>query len=193
MKKISLLFTTALSVLAFSACQHKGGSEKTADSINASKTQDTTALKTHIAVDPNDAKFAVTAAGDGMAEVTVGKLAVTKATGLRIKNFAQMMVTDHTKAGNDLAQIAQKESITLPAAPDTTSQKKASDLMKKSGKDFDKAYVDAMVDGHEKAVKLFTDGAKNLKDSTLKAFAVSTLPTLKMHLDSIKAIKANMK
>ena len=147
----------------------------------------------HIAVDPNDAKFAVTAAGDGMAEVTVGKLAVTKATGLRIKNFAQMMVTDHTKAGNDVAQIAQKESITLPAAPDTTSQKKASDLMKKSGKDFDKAYVDAMVDGHEKAVKLFTDGAKNLKDSTLKAFAVSTLPTLKMHLDSIKAIKANMK
>lgn len=193
MKKISLLFTTALSVLAFSACQHKGGSVNSADSVNASKTRDTTALKPHIAVDPNDAKFVVTAAADGMAEVTLGKLAVTKAIDTHIKSFAQMMVTDHTKAGNELAQIAQKESITLPAAPDTTDKKKESDLMKKSGKDFDKAYVDAMVDGHEKAVKLFTNATKDLKDSTLKAFANKTLPTIKMHLDSIKAIKASMK
>jgi putative membrane protein len=193
MKKISLLFVTALSVFALNACKHKSDSESKADSTNVAKTQDTTAMKTPIAVDQNDAKFAVTAAGDGMAEVTVGKLAVTKATSTRIKNFAQMMVTDHTNAGNELAQIAQKEGITLPAAPDTAAQKKGSDLMKKSGKDFDKAYVDAMVDGHEKAVKLFTDGSKNLKDSTLKAFAVKTLPTLKMHLDSIKAIKASMK
>jgi putative membrane protein len=193
MKKISLLFTTALSVLAFSACQHKSGSVGAADSANAAKTQDTTAMKPHIATDPNDTKFAVTAAADGMAEVTLGKLAVTKATNTHIKNFAQMMVTDHTKAGNELARIAQKEGITLPAAPDTTDKKKGSDLMKKSGKDFDKAYVADMVDGHEKAVKLFTDASKDLKDSTLKAFANQTLPTLKMHLDSIKAIKASMK
>jgi putative membrane protein len=50
-----------------------------------------------------------------------------------------------------------------------------------------------MVDGHKKAVGLFEDASKNLKDTTLRAFAVKTLPTLKMHLDSINAIKASMK
>ncbi|MBS1503862.1 MAG: DUF4142 domain-containing protein, partial [Bacteroidetes bacterium] len=89
--------------------------------------------------------------------------------------------------------IAQKKNITLPTAPDSSAQKKAKNLALKSGKDFDKAYVDAMVDGHKKAVKLFEDGIKNLQDTTLKAFATKTLPTLKMHLDSINAIKKSMK
>jgi len=104
-----------------------------------------------------------------------------------------MMVTDHTKAGDELAALAKTKNITLPAAPDADAQKKADDLSKKSGKAFDKAYVDAMVDGHESAVKLFTDASQNCKDADLKAFATKTLPTLKMHLDSIKAIKASMK
>jgi putative membrane protein len=104
-----------------------------------------------------------------------------------------MMVTDHSKAGDELAAIAKTKNIPLPTGPDADQQKMAADLGAKSGKDFDKAYVDGMVDGHEKAVKLFTDASQNCKDADLKAFATKTLPTLKMHLDSIKAIKASMK
>ena len=73
------------------------------------------------------------------------------------------------------------------------AQKTADDLAKKSGKDFDKAYVDAMLDGHKNAVKLFEDASQNCKDADLKAFATKTLPTLKMHLDSIQAIHDSMK
>ena len=48
-------------------------------------------------------------------------------------------------------------------------------------------------DGHKKAVKLFEDASLNCKDADLKAFATKTLPTLKMHLDSIQAIHDKMK
>ena len=195
MKKLSLALMITLSALAFQACKNGGkDSKESADSANATKdTSHNAAVTGGIAVDKDDAKFVTTAANDGMAEVNAGKMAQEKANSSRVKRFAAMMVTDHTKAGDELAALAKTKNITLPAAPDDDAQKKADDLSKKTGKHFDKAYVDAMVDGHEKAVKLFTDASNNCKDADIKAFAAKTLPTLKMHLDSIKAIKASMK
>ncbi len=195
MKKLSSILMISLWALAFQACQNKAkDSTESADSLN--KTKDTTtnvAATGGIAVDKDDAKFVVTAANDGMAEVDAGKMAQEKAVSKRVKAFADMMVTDHTKAGDELAAIAKTKNITLPAAPNADAQKMAADMGKMSGKDFDKDYVNNMVDGHEKAVKLFTDASKNLKDPDLKAFATKTLPTLQMHLDAIKAIKKAMK
>lgn len=185
----------ALAALAFQACKsNTKDSTSTADSANMTKdTSQNTAATGGIAVDQDDAKFVTTAANDGMAEVNLGKMAQQKAVSKRVKAFADMMVTDHTKAGDELAAIAKNKNITLPAMPDADAQQKADDLSKKSGKDFDKAYVDAMVEGHKNAVQLFTDASNNCKDADLKAFAIKTLPTLKMHLDSINAIKASMK
>jgi putative membrane protein len=195
MKKLSLIMMVAFAVIAFQACKNKAkDSTSGADSANVTKDTSThPAVTGGIAVDKDDAKFAVTAANDGMAEVNAGKLAQEKAASARVKKFGAMMVTDHSKAGDELASIAKTKNITLPAAPDSDAQKMADDLSKKSVTDFDKAYVSMMVDGHKKAVKLFEDASKNLKDPDLKAFAIKTLPTLKMHLDSINAIHDSMK
>ncbi len=195
MKKLSSIMMITLAALAFQACKNGAkDSKESADSTNMTKdTSKNVSATGGIAVDADDAKFVTTAANDGMAEVDAGKMAQQKASNPRVKSFADMMVTDHTKAGNELAVIAKTKNITLPAAPDADAQKMADDLGKKSGKDFDKAYVKGMVEGHEKAVQLFTDASNNCKDADLKAFATKTLPTLKMHLDSIKAIKASMK
>jgi putative membrane protein len=72
-------------------------------------------------------------------------------------------------------------------------QKKADDLNKKTGKDFDKAYIKAMVDGHQSAVSDFEKASKNTKDADVKAWVDKTLPTLRMHLDSAKAIQKSLK
>lgn len=194
MKKLSLIMLVVFAAWSFQACKNKAkDSTSTADSANEAKDTAKTTAKANISVDQNDAKFVVTAAADGMAEVNLGKVAEVKASSTRVKNFAAMMVADHSKAGNALADLAKSKNITLPTAPDTSAQEKAQKLAKKSGKDFDKDYVDAMVDGHKKAVKLFEDASQNLKDPDLKAFAIKTLPTLKMHLDSINAIHDKMK
>ncbi|MGZ3750159.1 MAG: DUF4142 domain-containing protein [Mucilaginibacter sp.] len=195
MKKLSSVMMIAFAVFAFQACKNKAkDSTASADSANVTKdTSHNAAVTGGIAVDKDDAKFVTTAANDGMAEVNAGKMAQEKASSARIKSFAAMMVTDHSKAGDELAALAKTKNITLPAIPNDDAQKMAADLAKKSGKGFDKAYVDMMVDGHKKAVKLFEDAAKNCKDADLKAFAIKTLPTLKMHLDSINAIHDHVK
>ncbi len=195
MKKSSLIMMIAMATLAFQSCKNGAKDSKAAaDSANVTKdTSHNSAATGGIAVDANDSKFATTAANAGMTEVNAGKMAQEKAVSTRIKNFATMMVNDHTKAGDELAAIAKTKNITLPPEPDADSKKMTADMAKKSGKAFDKAYVNQMVDDHKKAVKLFEDASQNCKDPDLKAFAAKTLPTLKMHLDSINAIHDQMK
>ena len=191
----------AIAALSFQSCGGGKDSKEAADSTNASKDSSTMAATdtagvtgAHgIAVDENDAKFATAAANGGLAEVAVGQLAGEKAMNAKVKAFASMMVTDHSKVNEELMAIAKAKNITLPSAPDEEHQKKKADLAAKTGADFDKAYVDAMIDGHKKTISLFEDAAKNCKDADLKAFAEKTLPTIKGHLTEIESIKKGMK
>jgi putative membrane protein len=195
MKKITYLVMLAAATLAFQSCNQGGKDAKqSADSLNKTKDTTSNAMNTGgIAVSSDDAKFATEAGNGGMAEVALGKLALTKTTDSSIKEFANMMVTDHGKANTELMGIAKTKNITLPTAPDSTHIKKMDDLSKMTGKDFDKAYVDAMVDGHKKTLDLMNGEAKDGKDADLKAFATKTAPTVKMHLDMINKIKSSMK
>ena len=178
----------------FSACNSHKDAKQTADSLNKTKDTTTNAMNTGgIAVTSDDAKFATDAANGGMAEVALGKLAQSKTANAEIKEFAAMMVMDHSKANDELMVIAKAKNITLPATVDADHQKKMDDLSKMTGKDFDKAYVDAMVDGHKKTLDLMNKEAKDGKDADLKAFAAKTAPTVQMHLDKIKKIKDSMK
>jgi putative membrane protein len=194
MKKLSLIMMVALSASIFQACNNgaKTDSKESADSANHTKDTTTTGT-TGIAVDKDDAKFATDAANGGMAEVAVAKVAEQKAVNPQVKKFAEMMVKDHSKANEELMAIAKTKNITLPAEPSEDKQKELKDLSAKSTTDFDKAYVDAMVDGHKKTISMFEDAAKNCKDADLKAFATNTLPIIKGHLTEIEAIKKGMK
>jgi putative membrane protein len=131
------------------------------------------------------------AAQGGMAEVELGKLALQKSQNADVKKFAQMMVTDHTKANDELKALASKKNVTLPI--DLGSHKSTlDDLNKLSGAEFDKEYVEAMVEDHETDVDLFEDNTDN-SDADIKAFTTKTLPTLKSHLEMIKGIQSKMK
>ncbi|MEO8887074.1 MAG: DUF4142 domain-containing protein [Mucilaginibacter sp.] len=192
MKKISLMVMVALAACSFQACKSNKDSKETADSVNAAK-DTANAVNAGMAVAEDDAKFAVNAANGGMAEVALGKLAQGKAVSAKVKEFANMMVMDHSKANDELMALAKTKNITLPDSVGMDEKKEMDELSKKSGKAFDKAYVNAMVDGHKKAVNLFEDGSKNLKDADLKAFADKTLPVIKGHLERINAIHDSMK
>ncbi len=193
MKKLSSILMIATAGLMFQACNSTPkDSTAAADSVN--KVKDTTTTgKTGIAVVADDAKFAVDAANGGMTEIELSKLATAKTTSAKIKEFADMMVMDHTKAGGELKAVAQVKNITLPDSLNADSKKVVMDMSKKSGADFDKAYVDKMVADHKATVEMFEDGSKKIKDADLKAFVDKTLPTIKGHLDNINKIKSGMK
>jgi len=140
----------------------------------------------------SDSSFVNEAAIGGISEVELGKLASTKAANAEVKKFGQMMVTDHSKANEELKALATKKGWTLPTESDSSHKSTLDTLKNKSGADFDKEYVEEMVDDHVEDVKAFEDKAKNATDPDLKAFAEKTLPTLRKHLDAIKAIQAKM-
>ena len=139
-----------------------------------------------------DLAFMNDAAPGGMAEVELGKLAASKAQNAEVKAFAQKMVEDHSKAGEELKQLAAQKKVTLP--PDVMPKHKEimDKLSKLSGADFDKEYVMAMVEAHEKDVAAFENVSKTAADADVKAFATKTLPTLKMHLEMIKGMADKM-
>jgi len=193
MKKLNLFIAAALSAGMLQACHSSSSSSTDTTTVVKSDTVKSESSKTTSATpDSGDVKFAMKAAAGGMTEIAASKLAIAQTANSKVKDFANMMVTDHTAAGNKLAAIAKTENITLPAGPDSTQQKKLDELSKKTGSDFTKSYVDMMVMDHKKTIDLFEAEQKNGKDTTLKAFATSTLPTLHKHLDAITAIKSGM-
>ena len=184
------------SVFLISSC----GDGSTADSQLSDSTKDAK----EVAQDQNEQKFdstamkddvdfAVKAADGGMLEVELGKLALQNAASPRVKDFGQMMVDDHSKANAQLKQTAMQKNITLPAAMSDKCQKMYADLSKKKGKDFDKAYMSAMVDDHKDDVDEFKKEADNGKDADLKSWAAGKVPVLQHHLDVAQNVKDSIK
>ncbi len=174
----------------FEACNN-GQPANSTDSVEAAKeTNDSSNL---IAVDEDDTEFVLKAADGGMAEVEMGNLGKEKATNPSIKEYAANMVADHTKANEELKALAASKNITLPASVSEYHQEHLTKLSEKKTNEFDKDYIDMMVDDHQKTVDLFEKQSKEGKDADLKAFATNTLPTLRSHLDAAKALKDNIK
>jgi putative membrane protein len=201
MKKIS--FVLLALPIVFACNNGSKDSVEKADSANEAKSDtnstynDTTKNKMDnggtIAVDQSTADFMVKVADVGMTEVKLGGIAQEKAANRRVKDFGQMMTRDHTTAGDELKSLARRKNVTLPDSVGADHRKKIDNLEKKSGKDFDKAYIDAMVDGHQSTVNDFEKASNNTKDPDIKAWVDKTLPTLRMHLDSAKAIQKAIK
>jgi putative membrane protein len=136
----------------------------------------------------NDHKFVKEAAMGGLAEVELGKLAQEKATSPAVKQFAQRMVQDHSKANDQLKQVAEKEGVAVPSSLDSKHQKRIDKLSKLSGTAFDKAYIKDQLKDHKKDVSEFKDEANHGTKPDVKSFASETLPTLEQHLSMVKAL-----
>lgn len=150
------------------------------------------ALAADSKVDMSDKSFMNDAAEGGIAEVNAGQAAQSKSSNPDVKAFGEHMVTDHTKANEELKALAATKSVELPTSPSLVQQAKAKLLDRKSGADFDSSYADLMVTDHKKTVKLFEKEASEGDDADVKAFASKTLPTLKMHLKMAEELKAKV-
>ncbi|WP_242926414.1 DUF4142 domain-containing protein [Pontibacter vulgaris] len=133
--------------------------------------------------------FMTMAASGGMMEVELGKLAKQNAANQKVKDFGAMMVNDHTKANDELKALATKKNITLPDSMSEKHMGHITELRDKKGADFDKAYMDLMVEDHEEDVEMFDKAAKDQEDPDVKAFAAKTVTTLRKHLDEAKKTK----
>ena len=148
---------------------------------------------TSASVPAADKAFAEKAAIGGMAEVQMGKMAQQKGSSDQVKQFGARMVDDHSKANDELKQIASAKGIALPTDLDAKHKSKMDKMEKLSGAQFDRAYMDEMVADHKQDVAEFKKQASSGKDSDLKAFAAKTLPTLEDHLKMAQSTDAAVK
>ncbi|MDB6020156.1 MAG: outer membrane protein, partial [Pedosphaera sp.] len=140
-----------------------------------------------------DYKFAVAATRANESEIALAQLASQKATDPAVRQFAQRMIQDHTKANQQLGQILTQKGVTVPTETSSSEQREMDRLEKLTGVDFDKAYMDHMVRDHKKDVKEFQKAADKSTDTDLKAFAANTLPTLQDHLKMAEDLDATVK
>src|SRR5205823_120103 len=131
--------------------------------------------------------FVKRALADGMADVELGRLAAEKASNEHIRKFGERMVEDHTKVGDELKGIASAKQIEIPAGLPPRERALRDRLSRLSGRAFDRAYIQAMVNDHATAVRLFKHQAYAGKDGETIAFASKTLPTLQDHLMMAKS------
>jgi len=200
MKKTLLPIAAAALILASCGGGQPKDSVDKADSTNATKT-DSSSMKSDsssaaqptIKADETTTAFLVKAANGGMAEVKLAQLAKEKSKDSTILNFADMMITDHGGANEKVKSLAAERNVTLPVEPDEDHKKKADELAKKTGKDFDKGYVDAMVKGHKETVDMFKTASGKVSDAAVKTFIDNTLPVLEHHFQRIQDIKKGMK
>jgi putative membrane protein len=141
----------------------------------------------------SERKFIEETAAHGMAEVELGKLAQQKGSSDQVKQFGERMVKDHTKANDELKQIAAAKGVELPTEMEREHRREIEKLSKLSGEEFDREYMKAMVDDHEKDVKKFEKMAEDAKDPQVKEFASSTLPVLKQHEQLAETTHAALK
>jgi len=129
----------------------------------------------------SDKTFMKKAAKGGMMEVTMGRVAEQKAQSDDVKSFGKRMVTDHSKANDELKSIASKKGVQLPSKEHTGKWTS------------DKAYMDMMVNDHEKDLAEFKEEANSGSDPDLKKFADDTAKIVQEHLDLAKEVQGKLK
>ncbi|HZU29794.1 MAG TPA: DUF4142 domain-containing protein [Candidatus Angelobacter sp.] len=139
-----------------------------------------------------DQQFIDNAAKGNRAEVELGRMMESKATNPKVKQFAQMMVKDHTDAMNQLQQMAQAKNITLPSGLPSDAQDLQQKLSSDKGAQTDKDYISGMVEDHQKDVKEFQDAAQNAHDPDVKQWASTMVPKLQQHLQKAEAINSTI-
>ncbi|QKJ29943.1 DUF4142 domain-containing protein [Mucilaginibacter mali] len=178
MKKTTPLFLLPIVLVTIASCT---GDNKRAKNFNNKTLVDGQALG-----------FIKKASEAGLAEIKASAIAETLSKNPRVVKFAKMMVEDHTEAGKQLADLADNKLVDKVDTISVAHQKTIDSIARLSGQNFDKAYMGMMVKDHTLAVDLFQETTHN-KNNAVQQFAKKTLPTIKMHLDSARAIEAGLK
>ncbi|OYQ37951.1 DUF305 domain-containing protein [Flavobacterium cyanobacteriorum] len=168
------------------SCKNQNKQEdpkEVAEDQNEQKFEDTNEAK------EDDSQYLVAAAEVDMKEIELGRLAQQKGTSADVKELGRMMVDEHTKSSGETKALAKKKNISLPAAPTEKVQESLKDLNDKTGRDFDKAYADMMVDGHEKTIEKMENASENAADEEIRMWAANMLPALRKHLEHAKMVK----
>lgn len=165
------------------SCKNESEAKEAAEEINEDRFENSK---------EDDAEFVVEAATMDLKNIELAKLA-SKSTNAEIKTHAKMIEEGHTKLYNEIKMMAEQKQIAIPLTMTTDAIDEYKDLSDKTGADFDKKYLDIMIDNHEKEIKKYENYVEDSKDAEIKTWASNTLAGLRSHLQETKAFKEKYK
>ncbi|MBK4736582.1 DUF4142 domain-containing protein [Noviherbaspirillum pedocola] len=120
-----------------------------------------------------------------LAEISVASLAMEKSKDEQVRNYAKILINDHTDAAEKLKNLAQKKDVTLPDHPNAKQEAERKKLRKLSGDKFDRQFLQqAGVADHRHTHDLLVKIQKQAKDQDLIQVASGLLPVIDKHLDA---------
>ncbi len=182
--KFLVLFLGIILISTTTSCKKESPSEEAAEEINEDRFDNNDK--------EDDAEFVVEAATMDLKNIELAKLAM-RSSNSDIKAHTKMMEEGHTKLYNEIKMMAEQKGIAIPLSVGTDAIDEYKDLNDKTGTDFDKKYLDIMVDNHEKTIKRYENYVDGATDAEIKTWASNTLAGLRTHLDHTKELKEKYK
>jgi putative membrane protein len=143
-------------------------------------------------LNPIDREFLEQAVQSNLTEIELGNLAIQRATNQDVKNYAQMMVTEHTAAHTDLKNRAMAQKWTIRDVLNDENQTKRTNLNNLTAADFDRAYMRSQVADHQVTAGKFATQIDQGTNAELKAYATQYKPGIDQHLIEAQAIVAGL-
>ena len=177
------------------ACNNNASTDSVKSAEKANNANEDTMAKNQSVTDSSnaipskqDADFMVKAAGTGKLEAALGQLAQKNGGSQAVKDFGEMVTRDHAKGEQDLKILARHKQVILPDTISNAEKKEYDELAKKTGAEFDKAYIKLVTKRHKEDIAEFRKAAQNANDTAVRIFASNTLPMLQRHLDAVEKL-----
>jgi putative membrane protein len=187
-------FITLVAVAALAAaCNHSdtqargvntNAGPRAQDSATAADRAAQSATNHRADLSVTDQQFVKKAVAGGRHEVELGRLAQQHGSSDAVKQLGQRIADDHERANRELESMLGSSDVARTSAP-TDNDSERERLEKMSGQEFDRAYVEQMIDDHQTDITEFQRAAQS-PNQTVRAFAEKTLPTLREHLQQAR-------
>ncbi|MDF2445819.1 MAG: putative outer membrane protein [Moraxellaceae bacterium] len=129
-----------------------------------------------------DRNFIEDAITGNLAEIQLGQIAQQRAQNPMVRDYAGMMVNDHTPARQRLMTMASQYGVTPPTELDFMHRRMDKKLRKAEVNEFDEMYIKSQVKDHKKMVELMEEQIQDGENPELKRFASEMLPKIREHL-----------
>lgn len=136
-----------------------------------------------------DQQFIAVAAGAGMYEVEVARVAVSRASNAQVRSYAQMLLDHHTANNRELMTLVSTKGHRVAPGLPAPLQQKLTRLSGLSGAEFDREFIRTTgVQDHTAAIAAFEQGRSSVTDRDLRAYIDKSLPVLRQHLQGAQTL-----
>ena len=144
------------------------------------------------AVTQSEEEFMAKAAQANMTEIEVARIALQKSANDEVKEYANVIKSDHTSALEDLAELMEEKNVAQPRAIDARTQQDIDRMNNLTGGEFDREFINMMVTDHRKAIELFRDQQSSAQNRDVKKYVDKVLPNLEVHLDKAQRLQTKL-